>query len=150
MQREKGEERMKKISRDEQAFQCVGGDKLKISTRNDGKAVILESMKRELQKFGGISFTFTEPELEKVLIELIAYLEEWGITNLTPEDKCYNEEINVFKDGVERSINTNARTKNFSFIAYTDDEDAYWTYLTPKKLKYFVELMLPGLKEPII
>lgn len=150
MQREKGGKRMKKISREERVFQCVNGDKLKISTRNDGKAVILESENRKLWKFGGIDFTFTESELKKVLIEMIVYLEEWGITNLTPEDKCYNEEINVFKDGVERSINTNARTKSFSFIAYTDDEDAYWTYLTPKKLKYFVELMLPGLKEPIM
>lgn len=136
---------MKMVKRNEQVFECKNGDKLKTSSRSDGKAVILESVNRKSSVSGVYRFSFTKDEMNRFLDELAAYLNEWGI-KYTPEDRCYSEEINVYRDLVERSISTTPGKQEFHFIAYTDSEDDYWSYLTPNKLRYFVELMLPGLK----
>lgn len=115
-------------------------DKLVVRAREDGRAVILESKDRTAHKNGHYFFHLG---LENSIIltnYLIQYLDAWGI-EYKAEDKSYHEEINVFADEVERSISI--YDGKISYICYTDDEnDDHWTFLTPHKAKYFVELML--------
>lgn len=93
---------------------------------------------------------FESNELKRFLSFCIdSYLKIGGtIDQIKPEDKPYSEELNVYKDEIERSITT--ERNGFSFICYTDQENDEWTYLTKAKLRYFIELLLPSLEQKAI
>lgn len=139
---------MKGIYRENKKFKCKKGDTVIVSSRYDGKAVVLESLNRPYHPSGALFFEFESGDLELFLIELVEYLSAWEI-DYTPEVKCYQEEIHVFRNGCERSITVNPSNSSFNFTAYADKNDDYWTYLTPNKLRYFVELMMPALRKGV-
>lgn len=114
-------------------------DMLIVKPREDGRAIILESKNKVPTRNGFYIFKLGRENAIKLSNYIIEYLNAWGI-DYTPEDKAYSEEINVYADEVERSISISA--DNISFICYTDESDDYWTFLTPYKAKYFVELLL--------
>jgi len=93
---------------------------------------------------------FESTELKRFLSFCIdSYLKIGGtIKQIKPQDKPYSEELNVYKDEIERSITT--ERNGFSFICYTDRENDEWTYLTKAKLRYFIELLLPSLEQKAI
>ncbi|PLS19043.1 hypothetical protein CVD28_01160 [Bacillus sp. M6-12] len=115
-------------------------DKLIVRAREDGKAIILESKNRIPEKSGHFRFDLGKENAMALTNAIIPYVKAWGL-EYTAEDKAYHEEINVFADEVERSISVGGG--KISYICYTDnDQDDYWTFLTPSKARYFVELML--------
>jgi hypothetical protein len=138
--------RTKKLAKNGVVFEPVeipcafSDDTLILRAREDGRAIILESKNRKPNPSGYYVFHLGRENAIRLTDEIIKYLEAWGI-EYTAEDKAYCEEINVYADEVERSITVSG--DKVSFICYTDDEnDDYWTFLTPHKAKYFVELML--------
>lgn len=119
-------------------------DVLVIRPREDGRAIILESKNRVAHKNGHYFFDLGLENSITLTNYVIQYLNHWGI-DYTAEDKSYSEEIHVYADEVERSISL--CNGKISYVCYTDDSDDYWTFLTPSKAKYFVELMLGYINE---
>jgi hypothetical protein len=136
----------KALSKNEAIFSSIeipcrnSEDFLIVRGRDDGRAIILESKHNKKNDKGRLTFKFEQEHLLVLTNEIIKYLNAWGIEYLA-EDKAYSDEINVYADGVERSISINGG--RISYICYTNDEmDDHWTFLTPRKAKCFVELML--------
>lgn len=111
----------------------------------DTKRLIINPLHKEPIKSQSWLCVFEKTELKRFLDFCTeCYIKIGGKeSDIKPETKIYSEEINVYKDEIERSITT---TKNgFSFICYTDKVDDEWTYLTKAKLRYFIELLTPSL-----
>jgi hypothetical protein len=124
---------------------CLNSDeKLIVRAREDGRAIIFESKNRVAHNNGHFSFNLGLENSIMLINYMIQYLNHWGM-DYTAEDKSYSEEINVFADEVERSISLSGG--KISYTCYTDKDDDYWTFLTPYKSKYFVELMLGYINE---
>ena len=136
----------KKIAKNGIMFETIevpclnSGDMLVIKAREDGRAIILESKNKISNVNGHFSFNLGLENSITLTNHIIKYLDAWGM-EYTAEDKSYSEEINVYADEVERSISIS--NGKISYICYTGDKnDDHWTFLTPSKAKYFVEIML--------
>lgn len=124
------------------------GKKLTVTPRKDNGALILKGERAEhLNKdgrLGTILFRLKQAEFTQLMNYFHAYAILAGEDTYEIYDRAYSEELNIYKDEVERSISVAG--SRISYICYTGDEtDDDWTYLTPARVKECLRLMLPEL-----
>lgn len=133
----------KKAKLPSQTFVDTKGKELAFTPRKDNGAMILKANKENYPADYKDYFRFNWDF--ETFISIANFLHDYAIFTGDHEyEVCqvaYCEEFNVFKDGVERSIDING--SKMSFICYTGDaNDNDWTYLLPNRVKGVLRIMV--------
>ncbi|WP_336770200.1 hypothetical protein [Bacillus bombysepticus] len=120
------------------------GKKFTLSPRKENGAIIITINKETYPQTKGFDGRYKIEWDFKVGIEIANYLHEYAIftgdNDYTPNKDGIGDEIHVFKDEVERTVDFYA--SNLSFICYTDNTDDNWTYLVPSNVKNVLKMIV--------
>lgn len=120
------------------------GKEFSLSPGEDNGTIIITINKETYPVTKGFDGRYDIEWNFKTGIEIANYLHEYAIftgdDDYTPNKDGIGDELHVFKDEVERTVDFYA--SNLSFICYTDKTDDNWTYLVPGNVKNVLKMMV--------